>query len=507
VSDNRPDVQTLLVTRGANLQRVAYLLTGDWILAEDLLGATLSRAVARWGRLGYDDPFLGVLHELVQTWSVWWRRRWAPMDDSSALSRLSRRQRATAVMVLHVKLPEVLVATLLDVSVTAVLDLLEAVTEDPAAVAALAELAEDEPPPPPRDRLGAAQREVSRRRRRVVAVVGVVVVAATAGIVATRGGSGHHPARRAAGSRPSWVLPWPDQRAHGPDRQLLQGAVGAWASRGGVTGLVAPPATWFVGQPVAHGHDVVVIFEVDGVRGHRLVAGWAPTQAASRYYNGVDSPDPWTLYDVPAPLVSGGIEGGSARAPVISFYIPQRRGTSVVTDRVVALTAPVARSIAIDSPAGSLVARLHQGFGTVNLPAPVTGPATILASGTPDQELIGVPGDPASDQPALSVPAMPTLPRKHFRLIGRLADVGRSNNDLGPNGLPGGHIEVAVRCRGSSDLTVSIGVVLHAIGTAVCDGRTHLLLDAKSVASAAPQSLVVNTGSLTSYQLAVGVRP
>jgi hypothetical protein len=503
VRDDRPDVATLLVTRGTTLQRAAYLLTGDWIAAEDLLGTTLSRTLPKWGRLGYDDPFLGVLGELVQIWSVRWRRRWAPRPGpDDALAGLSRRQRVTAVLVLHVGLPESRVATLLDVSVAAVSSWLGTVTSDPRAVAALAELAEDEPPPAPRDRVGTARRVASRRRRRWVAGLGVVAALIAAGVI--RSGGDHATAAHPANHRAvSWQLPWPDQRSTVLDRETLNGALAAWALHG--NGPIVPPVTWFVGTTIAHGQDVVAIFEAAGVRGHRLVAAWAPTAAASRFHDGRGAVDPWTLYDTPAPLVRSGVDGGSARSPVISFYVPQRHRDAPATDWVVALTAPVARTIAVDSPTGSLVASLRRGFGSVALPSPVTGPATVLASGTPDRQLVGLPGSPASGIPVLSAPSVPVLPAG-FQVVGRLSDVGRSKNDLGPGALPSGRIVFAVRCLGSSPLSVSIGVVRHRVGTAVCDGRTHLLRDVRSVTTAAPQELVVDTGSSTSYSVAFGLQ-
>jgi hypothetical protein len=504
VRDDRPDVATLLVTRGTTLQRAAYLLTGDWILAEDLLGTTLSRTLPKWGRLGYDDPFLGVLGELVQTWSVRWRRRWAPRPgEDGALAGLSRRQRVTAVLVLHVGLPESRVATLLDVPVPTVAGWLASVTSDPQAVAALAELAEDEPPPPPRDRAGTARREAGRRRRRGIAVLGVVAAVVVAAVITT--GGDHHPApvHRATHRPVPWQLPWPDQRTSAVDRETLDGAVAAWALHG--NGPIIPPVRWFVGTTIAHGHDVVAVFEASGIRGHRLVAAWAPTAAASRFHDGRGAVDPWTLYDTPAPFVRSSVDGGSARAPVISFYVPQRHRAAPVTDWVVALTAPVARTITIDSQAGSLIASLRQGFGTVPLPGPVTGPATVLASGTPDRQLVGLPDDPASALPVLSAPRVPALPAG-FQVVGRLSDVGRSGNDLGSGALPTGRIVFAVRCLGPSPVSVSIGVVRHRVGTADCNGRTHLLTDVRSVTTAAPQELVVETGSSTAYTIAFGIR-
>lgn len=500
----RPDVQMLLVSRGSTLHRAAYLLTGDWTAAEDLLSVTLSRAIPKWGRLGYDDPFFGVLGELVQTWSVWWRRRWAPRPGAdAALAGLSRRQRATAVLVLHVGVPESRVASLLDTSTGTVHGWLVSVSADPQTVAALAELAADDPPPAPRDRVAAARRTASRRHRRAAALAVVVVVAVAGGTLASRNGHHSAPAHTAKRTTPSWTLPWPAMRSEQLSPSLRDAAT-AWALGAGNAGLFAPPVTWYVAQPVAAGQDLAVVFEVNGLRGHRLVAGWAPRLAAERYTFGFDSPDPWTLYDVTAPLVAGGIEGGSARSPVVSFYVPQRDPSGIVTDWVVALTSPIARSITIDSSSGSVVASLHEGFGTVALPRPVTEAATILASGSPNRQLIGVADNRASSRPVLTVPSSPTLPT-NFRVIGRLADEGPSRNDLGPDGLPGGRVQVAVRCQGPSTVTIRLGGPPHRVGKAACDGRTHVVTDARSVASARPQTLQVDTGPTTAYSLTLGV--
>src|SRR3954451_22609580 len=62
--------------RGAALQRTAYLLTGDWALAEDLLQTALARAFPRWGGITRDDPEAYVRRIIVNTWSSWWRRKW-----------------------------------------------------------------------------------------------------------------------------------------------------------------------------------------------------------------------------------------------------------------------------------------------------------------------------------------------------------------------------------------------------------------------------------------------
>jgi RNA polymerase sigma-70 factor (sigma-E family) len=128
-----------VAVRGQALQRTAYLLTGDWALAEDLLQTALARAYPRWSRIERDNPEAYVRKTLVNTWSSWWRRKWrgeAPTDrvpDSAgpdayadvdrrdavrdALRRLPPRQRAVVVLRFHEDMTEAQVAGVLGVSV------------------------------------------------------------------------------------------------------------------------------------------------------------------------------------------------------------------------------------------------------------------------------------------------------------------------------------------------------------------------------------------------------
>lgn len=125
--------------RGPALQRTAFLLTGDWALAEDLLQTALARSYLRWDRIGLHDPDAYVRRVLVNTYSSWWRRRWrgevpyevlpdAPVPDrwadvdarralADALARLPRRMRAVVVLRFHEDLTEAATAEALGVSV------------------------------------------------------------------------------------------------------------------------------------------------------------------------------------------------------------------------------------------------------------------------------------------------------------------------------------------------------------------------------------------------------
>lgn len=123
------------------LQRTAWLLTGDWALAEDLVQTALVRAWPRWERiLRRDDPEIYVRRIMLNTWSTWYRRKWrgekpaGAMPDSAAagdmaaevavrlavrqaLRSLPRRQRAVLVLRIYDDLSEAQVAEVLGCTV------------------------------------------------------------------------------------------------------------------------------------------------------------------------------------------------------------------------------------------------------------------------------------------------------------------------------------------------------------------------------------------------------
>jgi RNA polymerase sigma-70 factor (sigma-E family) len=119
------------------LQRTAWLLTGDWALAEDLVQTALARSWPRWERIKRrDDPVVYVHRVMVNTWASWNRRRWrgewpsAAVPDSQApgdmaaevavrlavqraLGSLTDRQRAVLVLRVFDDLSEAQVAQVL----------------------------------------------------------------------------------------------------------------------------------------------------------------------------------------------------------------------------------------------------------------------------------------------------------------------------------------------------------------------------------------------------------
>jgi RNA polymerase sigma-70 factor (sigma-E family) len=125
--------------RGPALQRTAYLLTGDWALAEDLLQTALAKSYLAWGRIQHEDPEGYVRKVLANTHASWWRRKWrgesptgqlpdtgqydghAGLEDkltlAAALRHLPPRQRAVIVLRFHEDMTEAAVAAALGISV------------------------------------------------------------------------------------------------------------------------------------------------------------------------------------------------------------------------------------------------------------------------------------------------------------------------------------------------------------------------------------------------------
>jgi RNA polymerase sigma-70 factor (sigma-E family) len=68
------------------LLRTAWLLTGDWALAEDLVQTALVRSWPRWERIWRrGDPEMYVRAVMVNTWAGWRRRRWRAEQPSESV--------------------------------------------------------------------------------------------------------------------------------------------------------------------------------------------------------------------------------------------------------------------------------------------------------------------------------------------------------------------------------------------------------------------------------------
>jgi RNA polymerase sigma-70 factor (sigma-E family) len=134
------DFDEFVAARSRALVKAAWLLTGDWSSAEDLLQTALAKSYLAWGRIedGREEAY--VRRVLVTTYATWWRRAWHAEQPTEriveladhrdepartdlrqsllvALAGLSRRQRATVVLRYYCDLSEADTAQTLGCSV------------------------------------------------------------------------------------------------------------------------------------------------------------------------------------------------------------------------------------------------------------------------------------------------------------------------------------------------------------------------------------------------------
>lgn len=130
----------LVQSRGDALARTAYLLTGDWAKAEDLVQSALATTWSHWRSLREAGAAEAYTRRcMVRLATSWWRRKWrgevptgelpeaadrSPYDDAdvahtvtAALARLTPRQRAVVVLRYFDDLTEAGVAESLGVAV------------------------------------------------------------------------------------------------------------------------------------------------------------------------------------------------------------------------------------------------------------------------------------------------------------------------------------------------------------------------------------------------------
>ncbi|WP_433531187.1 SigE family RNA polymerase sigma factor [Micromonospora sp. CA-263727] len=133
------EFRDFVTARSGALLRTAYLLTGDWGTAEDLLQTALTKTYLAWKRLGGIEAIEPYARRvMVNTSTSWWRRRWhgerptevlperAAADEIEQqldrdvlwrhLRALPARQRAVLVLRYYEDMSEAQTAVLLEIS-------------------------------------------------------------------------------------------------------------------------------------------------------------------------------------------------------------------------------------------------------------------------------------------------------------------------------------------------------------------------------------------------------
>jgi hypothetical protein len=401
------------------------------------------------------------------------------------------------------------------------------ITDEQIVRAALAGLTGEQPPEPP-GRLRAVRRRAVRNRRRQLAgaaVSALAVAGIAVGLVRLPPVLHHEPQARAV---PSWALPWPDYRNGSVPQSVLNNAVLAWGDPAlHIQGSVAPSSprqiarvvasyhvVWYVGQTVAHGQDVAVIFEATSPdTGPVLVVGFASASEVMKGQPAWSGPvSPWVLNSTAAP------NSPRTFGPDISEYVPELRGPGSGADNwILVLTAPGGELTSWTAVSGNgrteITGVTSQGVYVHDV-GPVTAAVMLTFGRWREFVPVGIGG--ASAAPSLAPPALRPPPGS-FRAVVSYTGQGSALNEYlsvtrsgGPyavvgscyNTTPMAHNPTASRASGHRLLRVTVNG--HSIGAITCDDQQHELAVPRSALR--PRGVMVGwTGSaMTSWRVAFG---
>ncbi len=402
------------------------------------------------------------------------------------------------------------------------------ITDEQVMRRALADLTSDQPPVPP-GRFQAVRRRAIRYRKRQLAGAAASALA----VVAIGIGAGRLPGfvqQPTARHVPGWALAWPDYRNGSVPQSVLDNAVLAWGDPAKtVLGSTAPSSprdiarllasyhvTWYVGQTVAHGKDVAVIFEASSPdTGRQLVVGVArASEVMSRQPAWKGDASPWALTATAAPARP------KAFGPDISEYLPELSASGKRIDNwIVVLTAPDTRlrswSAAIPGrgygggvvhPAGVYVANVGQVTSDVILTFASHGRTHIP---------VGIAGH-APEVPALAPPPALTHPAS-FHPVFSQPGQGNQTDDIGGETASAGPYAVLGRCYNAPPIVfnglptgasghgpLEITINGHSIGTIACDGQQHDLTVPRSLVPRHRMFFGKRSSAMTSWQIAFG---
>jgi hypothetical protein len=386
-------------------------------------------------------------------------------------------------------------------------------------------------PDAPVNRLDRIGRRVRRHRIAQAAVTLAAVAVAT--VVAIGIGTSITSVAPDNGRRavPAWALSWPDHRNGSVPPSVLDGAVGAWRHFAALKGTAPSAASngkviWYVGQKVARGEVVAVIFEAETEAGPRLVAGWA---TASEVMDGqpgwTPGSSPWVLYDVAAPKRPKGLFVG------LNVHGTSARPGRNPDNWIVVLAAPEVQDVGWTAPVASSTTTNSEAIGIATAAAglaiwdsgQMSGPVQVTQLEAHRRNIlrvpgnVGVPGSAASEVPQLAAPR-PIRSRPGFTRV--IEITGQSDTSTNLNGIRG-QLAIRARCNGGSPLRILFGFGsasdllglspsaersrMRSLGTVACDDDVHDLVTSVRLASGHNRGVVIiNGGRATVYRVDLG---